>query len=673
MFKSLRAKLATSFGVIFFILVLATGSNLYYVNQVNEVQDRVIKLRFETVKAGKDINNGINSSLAALRGYMILGGDPAKGAEMKKQRAAAWLLIEKSIATFNAVSVNWTVPKNLQTFAKLKKVLVEFKEAQQLVEEVAQHKSNIASYQVLLVEAAPRAAKILSTLTGIIDLEEQQYASKGRKAMLIQLANSRGSFAIGLANIRAYLLSGDQKFKELFEQKWQTNEKAYQLIEQNYRNLLSPEQQTLWQVYKQYRAEFSTIPKTMFTLRVADDWNKANYILATQAAPKATLAVDYLKQMQASQNALLQSDEETLQSSSAMQVTILLIGACSSLLISILVAIWFSNDLISRLNPVLRKALDISKNNLSTPELVIKGRDEIAVLTDAVNQMNRALIDTLSTTAESMQGVSNEANNIYIANTNMSKTIGQQNEQISLIAAAIEELSASSLEVSNSSEDTAQSAASSLENAEQGGELVNNSLQQMNEISVAFNQSAESINSLSEQSAKVEGILGVIRGIAEQTNLLALNAAIEAARAGESGRGFAVVADEVRQLASRTTEATTEIETAIDKMRTDADIAVKSIDAGRDKVQHGKEISNQVSEMLQLIIGSATDVSDKVQQIASNSNEQSIVTAEIAENTNQASSLSLAVSEGIGDVVEMTKMVSEDSSNRADNLLKMLK
>ena len=673
MLKSLRAKLVTSFGVIFLILVLTTGSNLYYVNQVNEVQERVIKLRFATVEAGKDISNGINSSLAALRGYMILGGDPAKGAEMKKQRAAAWLLIEKSIAAFNAVSVNWTVPKNIETLAKLKRVLVDFKEAQEQVEEVAQHKSNIASYQVLLTEAAPRAAKILSALTGIIDLEERQQASKERRDMLIQLANSRGSFAIGLANIRAYLLSGDQKFKALFEQKWQANEKAYQLIEQNFSSLLSPEQQTHWQAYRQYRAEFSTVPNSMFALRMADDWNKANYILGTQAAPTAALAVDYLKQMQASQNSLLLSDEDTLQSSSAMQVSILLIGAFSSLVISILVAIWFSKDLISRLTPVLRKALDISKNNLSTPELIIKGCDEISVLTDAVNQMNRSLIDTLSTTAESMQGVSSEANNIYIANTNMSKTIGQQNEQISLIAAAIEELSASSLEVSNSSEDTAQSAASSLVNARQGGDLVKNSLQQMNEISVAFNQSAESINSLSEQSAKVEGILGVIRGIAEQTNLLALNAAIEAARAGESGRGFAVVADEVRQLASRTTDATTEIETAIDKMRTDADIAVQSIDAGRDKVQHGKEISNQVSEMLQRIIGSATDVSDKVQQIATNSNEQSIVTAEIAENTNQASSLSLAVSEGISDVVKMTKMVSESSSDRADKLFKMLK
>ncbi len=133
------------------------------------------------------------------------------------------------------------------------------------------------------------------------------------------------------------------------------------------------------------------------------------------------------------------------------------------------------------------------------------------------------------------------------------------------------------------------------EQAEYGGEVVQNAIGAMEEINTA--------------SKKIASITTVIDEIAFQTNLLALNAAVEAARAGEQGKGFAVVASEVRSLAGRSAEAAKEIKDLIDD--------------SVQKVKAGAEFVDQSGMALEKIVGSVKKVDSIISDIAHASEEQS--------------------------------------------------
>lgn len=166
---------------------------------------------------------------------------------------------------------------------------------------------------------------------------------------------------------------------------------------------------------------------------------------------------------------------------------------------------------------------------------------------------------------------------------------------VQLVAAAAEQLSASTKEIAV---------------------RANRALEITSSASSASEAANRDISNLAEVARKIEGILQVITSIASQTNLLALNATIEAARAGEAGKGFAVVADEVKSLAEQTTKATDEVASLVTDITSSTDAAVISIE----------EIGKQVTEVTAL----NSEITNAV-------NEQASATEEISESAGRAS------------------------------------
>ncbi|MFZ4858215.1 MAG: methyl-accepting chemotaxis protein [Desulfuromonadaceae bacterium] len=210
-------------------------------------------------------------------------------------------------------------------------------------------------------------------------------------------------------------------------------------------------------------------------------------------------------------------------------------------------------------------------------------------------------------------------------------------ERIHQIATAMEEMSMTVNEVAGNTNNASDSAAQVSVNAYEGQKVVNQAVQEMQKVAEVIRSSAIIVGNLGATSEKIGEFVNVINEIADQTNLLALNAAIEAARAGEQGRGFAVVADEVRRLAERTTLSTKQISTMVTEIQKGTQLAVESIERGKNEAEKGEALSHNAENSLNSIVQSIDEIKNMIAQIATASEEQAATATVIASNLEEIS------------------------------------
>jgi len=387
---SIGKKLTAGFGMVLMIIVLLVAFIEFKLSEQDTLQSRVLELRVPTNIAGHDLVNGINFSLAALRGYMILGKD-----SFKLQREKAWKDIDLQLAFMTDMSKHWTVAKNIETLEELKAVMGEFKIAQQQVEDISHTADEQPAMKILITEAAPRAEKVVGAITGLIDEEKNQPATPARKALLATFADSRGSFALGLAAIRGYLISGDEKWVKKFNNYWKINSERLETIFEN-QQLLTAKQQEHFEIYLKKRTEFSSWPKKMFEIRGSNKWNMANYLLGSEAAPRAIKALRILAIMVENQNKLVANDVTHLQQQSSNLKIVSFIATVFALVIGLAIAWVITKLIVSSLNSAIEASQLIASGDLSN-DIVINSSDETGQLLQSMSDMQEKLTSVIET------------------------------------------------------------------------------------------------------------------------------------------------------------------------------------------------------------------------------------------------------------------------------------
>lgn len=203
-------------------------------------------------------------------------------------------------------------------------------------------------------------------------------------------------------------------------------------------------------------------------------------------------------------------------------------------------------------------------------------------------------------------------------------------------ASSIEELSDAIADISKEIDANTQRVANATRLVENTGADVSAGNEKMNEMVLAMRE-------ISQKSGQISNIIKTIDDIAFQTNILALNAAVEAARAGNAGKGFAVVADEVRNLASKSAEAA----------KNTSDLIADSISA----VKKGSALADETAEKLQSVVHNADEIVKTIKEIETASEHQSVGAAQIANGIEQISS-----------VVQINSATAQESAAASEEL-----
>lgn len=336
-----------------------------------------------------------------------------------------------------------------------------------------------------------------------------------------------------------------------------------------------------------------------------------------------------------------------------------------SIVIAIITPAWIAVRIRQNIRQFKEALIQIAKGDMRV-RFNQAGKDEFSELGGYLN----GLVETLNTTFTSLNKNTDDLGHVAEKNAQVSETTTQSvNHQRTLLentASAMTEMEGSVAEVAQRARDTMMAAEQADDQMKDVSGLIQQSIENIRQQATHIGKASDTAMELNEYGQKIDSIIVTIQTIAEQTNLLALNAAIEAARAGEQGRGFAVVADEVRSLASRTKDATQEIQNMIEIMQRLIKAVVEVISMNVERNDSNIQVAETAGERLTMMSDSIGQIVEMNVQIASATDEQSTTAQEISASINNISHSAEGTAQGAQDNAETSQSLRDQARHQRE-------
>lgn len=329
-----------------------------------------------------------------------------------------------------------------------------------------------------------------------------------------------------------------------------------------------------------------------------------------------------------------------------------LVGAAIliSLIIAALPGRWLKRTLGADPSEVRKRVKSIGAGNFRSDARPYPERS----IMQALSEMNAKLSNTVNQVRQASYEVEGDSEQISLNCDELLSRVDQQAAMLTETASAMEQLGSTVSHNADRASEVDHQARDAATLADDSGNVVR-------EVASAM----QTLNSRSEEVVK---IVSLIDSIAFQTNILALNASVEAARAGEQGKGFAVVAQEVRSLATRSADASKQINLLITENLRQVEESVALTGQASNKTRAAIEAINRVTQLVSEISQAGIEQSRAVQEVGNAVSEMDNVTqqnTQLVKQTAETGSELLGRSSELGDAISMFDLDDETLRPRA--------
>ena len=391
--NSLVGKIFAGFLAVSAIMCCAVLFNIASMEKIKKRSETINTVKFPALELTSNVMLKTESSLANLRGLLIIGNEDFE-TERRKNMAAAIQNLEEIQNLYPKLNDSAKADEVKEILSKIN----DLNKIQTKIYETYKSEENIPAKKLLDSSYLPHINSIFTDISAMIDEEKNNPGSSIRRQLFSKMADYRGYLTKAIAQLNSYLISQNPSEKEefyLYRQKafdalkWLSTHKSLFSRAQNERFAKIMASETACQFYKTDPGNIFTNTKNpeslseiIFRFRDSDTWNQAQYILKTEAVPIANNIKSSLSELknnidtEARQSLISQKEE--VESTVVLEKWLLAIA----IVIAALISLYLRTAITRPIGKLVSAAESIAEGDLDQ-NVDIKGSAEIEQLSSS--------------------------------------------------------------------------------------------------------------------------------------------------------------------------------------------------------------------------------------------------------------------------------------------------